>query len=416
LKGPTMINLKTFLGYAATGLLMVALITGQALMAAETPKDQNSTTTSKPAISTAKETTSTTVEDGGTGSFKAVVVSDSSLTTHTIYRPKDMNVFGEKVKLPIIAWGNGACSNSNSSHQNYLSEIASHGFLVVAIGPYQPSRGRGGAAGGMGGRGGAMGGNVPGAAMGGMPGGATGGMPGGARGAGGGMGSSTKSSQLLDAVDWAIAQNSDKASIYYNKIDISKIGVAGHSCGGLQALEVSTDPRITTTIVVDSGIINSGGGMGGTRGGAPGGMPGTDGTRGGAAGGVPAAAIGGMPGAGGARGGAGGGMGMPPLTKDHLAKLHGPVFYLLGGESDIAYANGTDDFKRIEKIPVFMANQGVGHGGTFGQPHGGDWAMVSSAWFKWQLKGDKEAGKLFTGNPCGLAQDKKWTVDKKNIP
>ena len=73
------------------------------------------------------------------------------------------------------------------------------------------------------------------------------------------MASSTKSSQLLDAVDWAIAQNSDKASIYYNKIDISKVGVAGHSCGGLQALEVSIDPRITTTIVVDSGILNSGG-------------------------------------------------------------------------------------------------------------------------------------------------------------
>ena len=27
----------------------------------------------------------------------------------------------------------------------------------------------------------------------------------------------------------------------------------GHSCGGLQALEVSSDPRISTTIVVDSG-------------------------------------------------------------------------------------------------------------------------------------------------------------------
>jgi hypothetical protein len=430
-----MINIRMFLGYAATGLLVLALIGGQTLMAAEAPKDQNSTTaTSKPAITTAKETASSTVEDGGTGSFKAVMVSDSSLTTHTIYRPKDMNAFGEKVKLPIIAWGNGGCANSNSSHQNYLSEIASHGFLVVAIGPYQPAgqRGRGGAAGGMpdmGGRGGAMGGNVPGAAIGDAPGGAGGmrmGATGGTRGgAGGGMGSSTKSSQLLDAVDWAIAQNSDKASIYYNKIDISKIGVAGHSCGGLQALEVSTDPRITTTIVVDSGIINSGGGTGGTRGVAPGGMPGAGGARGGATGGVPAGAIGGMPGGaaggmpgmGGARGGAGGGMmGMPALTKDHLAKLHGPVFYLLGGESDMAYPNGTDDFKRIEKIPVFMANQDVGHGGTFGQQHGGDWAMVSIAWFKWQLKSDKEAGKLFTGNPCGLTQDKKWTVEKKNIP
>jgi hypothetical protein len=415
-----MIKVRTYFLYTATILLMVTLIAGQAFSAAEAARTTGGTTAvaaAKPAISTAKETASSTVEDGGTGPFKAIQAGDSSLSTHTIYRPKDMNSFGEKIKLPIIAWGNGGCSNSNSSHQNYLSEIASHGFLVVAIGPYQPGgqRGRGGNP--MGGRGGAMpgamGGNVPGAAIGAAPGGATGGAPGGARrGAGGGMGSSTQSSQLLDAVDWAIAQNSDKASIYYNKIDVSKIGVAGHSCGGLQALEVSLDPRITTTIVVDSGILNAGGG-------APGGVPGGRGPMTGGMPGIMGAVQGGAP-VGGtpARGGAGGGgmPGMPALAKDQLNKLHGPVFYLLGGESDMAYANGMDDFKRIEKIPVFVANQGVGHGGTFGQPHGGDWAIVSTAWFKWQLKGDTEAGKMFTGNPCGLAQDKKWTVDKKNIP
>jgi hypothetical protein len=107
---------------------------------------------------------------------------------------------------------------------------------------------------------------------------------------------------------------------------------------------------------------------------------------------------------------------MPPLTKDHLAKLHSSVFFLLGGETDIAYANGMDDFKRIEKLPVFVANKGVGHGGTFSQPHGGDWAMASVAWFDWQLKGNKAAGKLFTGNPPELAKKDGWTVEKKKIP
>jgi hypothetical protein len=42
--------------------------------------------------------------------------------------------------------------------------------------------------------------------------------------------------------------------------------------------------------------------------------------------------------------------------------------------------------------------------------------MASLAWFKWQLKGDAEAGKLFTGNPCELSKKEGWTVDKKNIP
>jgi hypothetical protein len=379
--------------YVAIGLLMIALSLSQALIAAETARTTGGATAaiSRPAIATAKETAFSTVEDGGTGPFKAIQVGDSSLETHTIFRPKDMNAFGDNNKLPIISWGNGACANSPSGHLNYLSEIASHGFLVIAIGPYQPAALRGRGANQMGGRGGGM-------------------M--------GGMGGGTKSSQLLDAIDWAIAQNSDKASIYYDKIDISKIGVAGHSCGGLQAIEVSADPRITATIAVDSGILNTGGTSGRGASGTP--------DRGGNVQQVPGAMMQapggtGMTGRGGGmiagtRGGSGGGMMMPALTKDYLAKLHVPILYLLGGESDMAYVNGMDDFKRIEKIPVFVASQDVGHGGTFGQPHGGDWAMVSTAWFKWQLKGDAEAGKLFTGEPCELAKNEKWTVEKKNIP
>jgi hypothetical protein len=389
-----MINPKFYPLGAVGGAFLLAIAVGGAAPAPVPAAPA----ASAPAVGT--ELGERTVEDGGTGPYKAIQVGDSSLPTHTIFRPKDLSAFGDK-KLPILAWGNGGCANSSSGHQNYLSEIASHGFLVVAIGPMQTGGGRGGAGGG-----------------------------------------GTKSSQLLDAVDWAIAQNKNQTSRYFNKIDVSKIGVFGHSCGGLQALEVSPDPRITTTIVVDSGVLNSGGGApgGGGRGAGRGpapatapaaggaigpaldqeqlvfvGMPGGAGGAGGRMGGR-AGAGGGMPG-GAARGGGGGMMaGMPALTKEDLTKLHGPVFYLLGGESDIAYANGMDDFKRIEKLPVFLANKDVGHGGTFTQPHGGDWAMASVAWFKWQLKGDADAGSLFTGNPCGLSQKTGWKVDKKNIP
>jgi hypothetical protein len=106
---------------------------------------------------------------------------------------------------------------------------------------------------------------------------------------------------------------------------------------------------------------------------------------------------------------------MPALTKDHLAKLHTPTLYLLGGEKDIAYNNGMDDFSRINHVPVFVANMDVGHGGTYGQPHGGEFAKVATFWFKWQLKGDKEAAKMFTGNPCGLSKSTVWKVEKKNL-
>jgi hypothetical protein len=57
----------------------------------------------------------------------------------------------------------------------------------------------------------------------------------------------------------------------------------------------------------------------------------------------------------------------------------------------------------------------VGHGGTYGQPHGGEFAKVATAWFQWQLKNDKEAAKMFTGNPGELSKNPNWKVEKKNI-
>ncbi|HNW49803.1 MAG TPA: hypothetical protein PKH79_01890 [Prolixibacteraceae bacterium] len=305
---------KKHLFSTAAGLLFIALIGWQPACAGNAPKVKST------------ETNSRTVEDGGTGPYTALMVSDSTLATHTIFRPKDLSVFGKKNKLPIIAWGNGACANSPWEHINFLSEVSSYGFLVIAIGPMPEEGQRGG-------------------------------------------GRST-SSQMIDAINWAIAQNSDKASPYYDKLDVTKIAVSGMSCGGLQTLETAPDPRITTAIICNSGIIGDGGGM----------------------------------------------PGMPGLKKDHLEKLHTPTLYLLGGEKDIAYNNGMDDFKRINHVPVFVANMDVGHGGTYSQPHGGEFAKVATAWYQWQLKGDNEAGKMFTGNPCGLTSSPVWKVEKKNIP
>lgn len=303
--------------YAAAGLLFIALSGWRPAISGNALKVEAKST----------ETNSRTVEDGGTGQYSALMISDSTLATHTIFRPKDLSVFGKKNQLPIIAWGNGACANSPWEHINFLSEVSSYGFLVIAIGPMPQEGQRGG-------------------------------------------GRST-SSQMIDAINWAIAQNSDKSSQYYNKLDVSKIAVSGMSCGGLQTLETAPDPRITTEVICNSGILGDPGkGMGG----------------------------------------------MPALTKDHLLKLHAPALYILGGEKDIAYNNGMDDFSRINHIPVFVANMDVGHGGTYSKPHGGEFAKVATAWFQWQLKGDHEAGKVFTGDPCGLSGSPIWKTEKKNIP
>ncbi len=278
--------------------------------------------------SVAQEKNFRVIEDGGTGKYSAIMMTEPSLQTHTIFRPADLSSFGRKNKLPVIAWGNGACINSPWEHVNFLNEVASHGFLVVAIGIMpredgERERGR------------------------------------------------SESKQLLDAIDWAIAQNTDSNSPYYQKIDTKKIAVSGMSCGGLQTLEVATDPRISTIVVCNSGLFENRTGR----------MP-----------------------------------GMPQMGKEHLLKIHTPALYLLGGKSDIAYENGMDDYRRINHVPVFVANMDVGHGGTYSQPHGGEFARVATYWYKWQLKKDRKAAKMFTGKPCGLSKSEVWTVEKKNMP
>jgi hypothetical protein len=59
-------------------------------------------------------------------------------------------------------------------------------------------------------------------------------------------------------------------------------------------------------------------------------------------------------------------------SKTLLETIHTPTLYVLGGETDIAYKNGMDDFARIDHVPVVAANVvGVGHGGTYWEPNGG---------------------------------------------
>ena len=267
------------------------------------------------------------VEDGGTGPYKVLMLEDPSLEAHTIFAPQDLAPFGKKNPLPVLVWGNGACTNSPWEHYKFLNEIASHGFLVIATGyiPMEEKPFRG---------------------------------------------PMSTSAQQIESIDWAIAQNADKNSPYYGRIDVDHIAAAGMSCGGLQTLDNATDPRLTTIMICNSGLFIN---------------PGTA---------VP---------------------NMPMPAKDRLQEITVPVIYILGGPEDIAYENGMDDFHRLVKVPAFAANYPVGHGGTYRQDHGGEFTVPALAWPQWQLKGDKEAAKLFQGADCGLANREGWTVEKNGL-
>lgn len=178
----------------------------------------------------------------------------------------------------------------------------------------------------------------------------------------------TTAADLLSALDWALAQNRDPQSPLHGKIDPDAIAISGFSCGGLQALQIAGDPRVKTLIVMNSGIFK-------------------DNTQG----------INGI-----------------HVSKDLLQKIHTPTLYILGGETDIAYANGMDDFERIGHVPVYLGNLlGVGHGGTYWQANGGKAAAAVVAWLNWQLRGDLTAAKQFEGANCGLCRDPAWKFASK---
>ena len=178
----------------------------------------------------------------------------------------------------------------------------------------------------------------------------------------------TQASDLTEAADWALAENQRRGSPYFGRIDPSLVAYSGWSCGGLQALAVAKDPRVKTLVLHNTGVFNEGQSISGLD-----------------------------------------------VRKDVLQTLHTPSIYILGGPTDIAYANGMDDFNRIAHVPVAVANLPVGHGGTFNQPDGGAAASVAVSWLDWQLRGDTRSAKRFVGEDCGLCQDSQWSLQRKQM-
>lgn len=121
----------------------------------------------------------------------------------------------------------GGCQTDGTGFANFLTEIASHGYLIIADGAPGSSSGPASAASGAGGLFGALGGGV------------------------GALGLQSAVSDMRDSIDWALAGKAAK----YGKIDTSKVVAAGQSCGGLEAYSTSYhDPRITHTVLFNMGI------------------------------------------------------------------------------------------------------------------------------------------------------------------
>lgn len=262
------------------------------------------------------------------------MITAESLPEHTIYRPAEASG-----ALPLVVWGNGSCMIQGNRYAEFLSEIAAHGYFVIAVGsvmsdedaqeiidaqPEDPWE------------------REP----------------------------YSAETDMLAAVDWAEAQADDPDSAYNSSIDTSAIAMLGHSCGGLQAIGGSRDPRVDTAIGFNTGTFPQG---------------------------------------------------SPPLvgadiTKETLSELHAPVAYISGDSEDIAFENANADYEAIDGVAVFRAYPGgVGHDGTYDQPRGGEFANVAVAWLDWHLKGDERASEWFVGEECRLCADENWTVRAKGF-
>ena len=265
---------------------------------------------------------------GGSGRHKAVAVREKSLPDFVVYRPMNIDaamtvgrpgMFAtgqpKKEKLPVLIFCNGGCMDTSIGYENMLTDIASYGYVVVAIGELQMLAQHE-------------------------------------------KDQHTPSSMVKLALDWIC----DPASPYYNYIDTEKIAAAGHSCGGAQVLANAADPRLKTYLILNAGM---------------------------------------------------GKMTMADASAKSLKNLHGPILYLVGGTSDVAWQNAQQDYKAIKRVPVVLAdNTQSGHGGTYEQPNGGANARMVRAWLDWQLKGRQENERLFTGGD--LTGYDGFTIQHKN--
>ena len=254
---------------------------------------------------------------GADGPFKAMTMDGSGPNMgYTIYYPDALAPGG--AKNPIVAWMSGG--GTNPALYPLLPLLATHGFVVVASN------------------------TIP------------------------GIGAEVElGKEMIAGIDWAIAENGRAGSVFFGKLDTSKIAATGYSMGSLATFTIASDPRLTTTLHI------SGGNMAPER---------VNNLR------APAAFLCGTPG-------------------DASCNI-------LSEQCDIAAVNCDMDFKGAQ-TPVFYGNFKGGHLGILTPPLQQQIQKEAVAWLRWQLMSDPELESRFVGAQCGLCKDSAWKVQQKNL-
>jgi hypothetical protein len=176
-----------------------------------------------------------------------------------------------------------------------------------------------------------------------------------ASGAPGGSGQTT-SAMMRKALDWAGA---DATRSKYPFLETARIAVAGQSCGGVEAYDLAGDARVGAVGIFNSGLMS------------------------------------------------------PAASQRAAPSIRTPIFYFLGGSSDVAYANGQRDYGLLPAgTPAWKGNLPVGHSGTYKKDNAGEFGVAAVRFFTWLLRGDEKSAEFFTGDGAKAAG---WSVEKKSL-
>ena len=262
---------------------------------------------------------------GPSHDYAIVREGDPELPDHTILRPADLNAVD--FPMPIVVWGNGGCRDSNEEFHYFLTHFAAYGYFVIADGPPQNPY---------------------------NPGELTGLVH-------------PQPQKLIAGIDWALRQNANPASSYYGRLDPRRIAVMGQSCGGWETSDASSDPRVTSSIVWDSGF--------------------------------------------------------DPYNPADSMSLHAPVLYAYGGTGDYLNWDAQGGYAETNAPTVLASNANAGHTGMWDNPtppaqppgpYQNEPLVIAPEWLDFTLYGLPSARAYFLGANCGLCRRQGWTVQSKN--
>ncbi|KAM7191977.1 alpha/beta-hydrolase [Naviculisporaceae sp. PSN 640] len=249
----------------------------------------------------------------GTGGYPASYFEDPSLPEHTIYMPINPPA---NLTLPVMVWGNGNCVGDGLAYRDFLLQVASHGILIISNGwikeiPDRPKNVR----------------------------------------------DTTKNmTYFTDSIQWIQKQAGIEGSKYAT-VDPSLLGASGHSCGGLQTIEMRNDTRVKTLASFGYATRES------------------------------------------------------IWARDIVV----PVGFFVGSlDTSIAMPQIEGAWPELpETTPAWWGTYpNLGHGATFNEPNGGLWAISFAKWVLFTLKGDAAAAEYFSGD--GAAADG-WEVKAKAL-